>query len=110
MYLNVGCVCESVCVWVTEAGRDLFMHNKLISLIIEEVWYLFAFIVGSLSVTLTFRAPKKVHLRAMPKSGFRTQMEPRTAHLSQSGQFGTKCQRFHRAVEVSPAVPADIQR
>lgn len=34
MYLNVGCV--RVC--VTEAGRDLFMHNKSIWLIIEDVW------------------------------------------------------------------------
>lgn len=41
MYLNVGCVCVRVC--VTEAGRDLFMHNKSIWLIIEDVWNLFAF-------------------------------------------------------------------
>lgn len=41
MYLNVGCVC--VCVCVTEVGRDLFMHNKSIWLIIEDVWNLFAF-------------------------------------------------------------------
>lgn len=40
MYLNVGCVCVRVC--VTEAGRDLFMHNKSIWLIIEDVWNLFA--------------------------------------------------------------------
>lgn len=62
MYLNVGCVCVSVCVWVTEAGRDLFMHNKLIWLIIEDVWNLFAFTVASLSGKGTFTAPKKVHL------------------------------------------------
>lgn len=46
---------------MTEAGRDLFMHNKLIWLIIEDVWNLFAFIVGSLSGNVTFTAPKKVH-------------------------------------------------
>lgn len=42
MYLNVGRVCVRVC--VTEAGRDLFMlfmHNKSIWLIIEDVWNLF---------------------------------------------------------------------
>lgn len=41
MYLNVGCVCVRVC--VTEVGRDLFMHNKSIWLIIEDVWNLFVF-------------------------------------------------------------------
>lgn len=41
MYLNVGCVCVRVC--VTEAGRDLFMHNKSIWLIIEDVLNLLAF-------------------------------------------------------------------
>lgn len=49
MYLNVGCVCVRVC--VTEAGRDLFMHNKSIWLIIEDVWKLFALkccMIGSL--------------------------------------------------------------
>lgn len=39
MYLNVGCV--RVRVSVTEAGRDLFMHNKSIWLIIKGVWDLF---------------------------------------------------------------------
>lgn len=39
VYLNVGRVCVRVC--VTEAGRDLFMHNKSIWLIIEDVWNLF---------------------------------------------------------------------
>lgn len=46
MYLNVGCVCVRVC--VTEAGRDLFMHNKSIWLIIEDVWNLFALMTAGL--------------------------------------------------------------
>lgn len=83
-------VCVSVCVWVTEAGRDLFMHNKLIWLIIEDVWNLFAFIVGSLSGNVTFTAPKKVHPRARPKSACRTQMDSR--------------------MEVISEIPANIQR
>lgn len=39
MYLNVGCVCVRVS--ATEAGRDLFMHNKSIWLITKGVWDLF---------------------------------------------------------------------
>lgn len=36
-------VCVCVRVSVTEAGRDLFMHNKSIWLIIKAVWNLFPF-------------------------------------------------------------------
>lgn len=55
LYLNVGrvcaCECVCVCVCVTETGRDLFMHNKSVWLIMEDVWNLFAFrdgVIGAL--------------------------------------------------------------